>query len=193
MSEPRAKFVKEMSEGLTADFADDTDREKYPRYPRHPRLMNFVPEIVRAKPEDAERLTQITHAAKRHWGYPEKWIEAWRDILTMRPEFIARNISFCAIEEDQPVGFYVLTNEEDGIHLDHLWILPEAMARGIGRALFEHAVREAENAGCSCLKIEADPNAEGFYQRMGAVRVGASVSEVCGERRKLPLLELKLD
>jgi len=149
--------------------------------------------ILRAKPEDAESLTQIAHAAKRHWGYPENWIAAWRDILTMRPEFIAGNISFCAIEEDRPVGFYVLTSEDDGVHLDHLWILPRAMGRGIGRALFEHAVEKAKAAGYSSIKIEADPNAEGFYKRMGAVRVGQSIGEVCGQRRELPLLEFRLE
>ena len=48
-------------------------------------------QIIRAKPEDADTLTKISFAAKRHWGYPERWIEAWSDILTMRPEFIAAN------------------------------------------------------------------------------------------------------
>src|SRR3954452_14900020 len=106
-----------------------------PRHPCDPRLMKFVPQIVRAKPEDAGTLTRIAHAAKRHWGYPENWIAAWREVLTMRPEFIAGNISYCATERDRPIGFYVLTTEDDGIHLDHLWVLPEAMGRGIGRAL----------------------------------------------------------
>jgi GNAT superfamily N-acetyltransferase len=146
--------------------------------------------IVRAKAEDAETLTEIAHAAKRHWGYPETWIAAWRDVLTMRPEFIVENITSCAIEDDRPVGFYVLTTERDGMHLDHLWVLPQAMGRGIGRALFAHAVTEAKRAGFPCIKIEADPNAEGFYKRMGAVRTGTAISEVCGERRELPLLEL---
>ena len=148
-------------------------------------------EIIRAKPEDADALTEITHAAKRHWGYPDSWITAWRDVLTMRPEFIAGNISYCAIADDRVVGFYVLTSEEDGIHLDHLWILPEAMGRGIGRTLFQHAVAEAKKAGSSYIRIEADPNAEGFYKRMGAVRVGTSVSQVEGQRRELPLMEYR--
>ena len=100
--------------------------------------------IVRAKPEDAETLTQIAHAAKRHWGYPENWIAAWRDILTMRPEFVAASVAFIAIDDDaRPVGFYILTTQDDGIHLDHLWIVPAAMRRGIGKALFEHATAEA--------------------------------------------------
>ena len=146
-------------------------------------------QIVRANAEDAEALTEIAFAAKRHWGYPEDWIEAWRDILTMRPEFIAANVAYCAIEENHAVGFYVLTTEDDGLHLDHLWIVPGAMRRGIGRALFEHATAQAKNSGFDAIKIEADPNAEGFYKRMGATRVGTRVSEVNGERRALPLLE----
>jgi len=151
-----------------------------------------VPEIVRAKAEDAGTLTRIAHAAKRHWGYPETWIAAWRDTLTMRPEFIATNVAYIAVENERPIGFYVLTNEVDGPHLDHLWILPSSMGRGIGRALFEHAAAEVNRLGFRSMKIESDPNAEGFYQRMGAVRVGTSTSETCGERRKLPLMELHL-
>jgi GNAT superfamily N-acetyltransferase len=148
-------------------------------------------QIVRAKPEDAETLTQIAHAAKRHWNYPERWIEAWRGILTMRAEFIAANVAYCAMEDDNVVGFYVLTTESDGIHLDHLWMIPAAMRRGIGRALFEHAVNQARAAGFDLIKIEADPNAEAFYKRMGARRVGTSVSEVEGEKRELPLMEYR--
>jgi GNAT superfamily N-acetyltransferase len=147
--------------------------------------------IVRARPEDAATLTEIAHAAKRHWGYPENWIAAWREILTMRPEFIAENTAYCAVEADRAIGFYVLTTEDDGLRLDHLWILPRAMGRGIGRALFEHAVATASRLGSNLIKIEADPNAEGFYKRMGATRAGTSVSEVEGERRELPLMEYR--
>jgi GNAT superfamily N-acetyltransferase len=150
-------------------------------------------QIVRARPEDADALTEIAFAAKRHWGYPERWIEAWREILTMRPEFIAANIAYCAIEENDAVGFYVLTTEGDGLHLDHLWIVPHAMGRGIGRALFEHAVKQAKALGFHTIKIEADPNAEGFYERMNARRVGTNVTEIEGDHRELPLLVLEVE
>jgi GNAT superfamily N-acetyltransferase len=150
-------------------------------------------QIVRAKPEDAEALTEIAHAAKRHWGYPERWIESWHDTLTMRPEFIAANAAYCAVEESRAVGFYLLTTEADGMHLDHLWIAPHVMGRGIGCALFGHAVEETRRLGHRTLKIEADPNAEGFYTRMGARRVGEAVTEIEGQRRELPLLLYELD
>jgi GNAT superfamily N-acetyltransferase len=150
-------------------------------------------QIVRAKPEDAEALTEVAHAAKRHWGYPERWIESWRDILTMRAEFIAANVAYSAMEDDRAVGFYLLTTESDEMHLDHLWIAPHAMARGIGRALFEHATEQARKLDQRTLKIESDPNAEGFYARMGAQRVGEAITEIEGQRRELPLLLYQLE
>lgn len=150
-------------------------------------------QILRARPEEADALTEIAYSSKRHWGYPERWIERWRDILTMRPELIAANVAHAALENGRAVGFYLLTTEADGIHLDHLWILPAAMHRGIGRALFKHAVEQTRDLGFRVIRIEADPNAEGFYKRMGATRVGTSVSEIDGEKRELPLLIYQLE
>lgn len=150
-------------------------------------------QIVRAKPEDAEALTAIAFAAKRHWGYPERWIQSWRDVLTMRPEFIEANTVYCAFVDDRPIGFYALTAESDGLDLGHLWVLPHAMGRGIGRALFEHAVGQTKALGHRDFKIEADPNAERFYQRMGAKRTGSIRTEVEGQPRELPLLRYDLE
>ena len=147
--------------------------------------------IIRARPEDADALTKVAFAAKRHWGYAEHWIQSWRDILTMQPEFIAANIAYCAVEDGRAVGFYLLTTESDGLHLDHLWVLPGAMGHGIGRGLFEHAAAQGKALGFDDIKIEADPNAEGFYKRMGAKRVGTKVTEIDGQHRELPLLEYR--
>ena len=148
-------------------------------------------QIVRARPEDAATLTEIAFAAKRQWGYPEHWIQCWREILTVTPALVAANPTFLAMEGDHVVGFYSLTVEPRP-DLTHLWVLPDAMGRGFGRALFEHAVKQGGALGFSTFEIEADPNAEGFYRRMGAKRVGTSVTEIEGERRELPLLIYEL-
>ena len=136
-------------------------------------------------------LTEIAFAAKRHWGYPESWIQSWAEILTVTPGQVAANPTFAAIEDDCVVGFSSLTTEPRP-DLTHLWVLPSAMGRGVGRALFEHAAKQARALGLASFEIESDPNAEAFYLRMGAERVGTSVSEIEGERRELPLLIYKL-
>lgn len=145
-------------------------------------------EILRAKPEDAAALSEIAFAAKRHWGYPERWIQGWTDILTIRPEFIAGNETYAAYVDEQAVGFYTLARQLNRMSLEHLWVLPKYMGKGFGRALFNHAVERAHALGFESIVIESDPNAEGFYKRMGARPVGANVSELDDERRVLPVL-----
>ncbi len=147
-------------------------------------------EIRRAEPEDASALTRIAFAAKGHWGYPEHWMERWRESLTITHEFIRRNEVHVAIVEEQPAGFYALAGEGRRIELEHLWVLPERMGAGVGRTLFGHAIRTATSLGAGVVGIEADPNAEGFYHRMGATRVGEIVYEIDGRERVLPLLAI---
>jgi GNAT superfamily N-acetyltransferase len=148
----------------------------------------LITEIVEARPHDAEALTRVAFAAKRHWGYPERWMEGWREMLTITPGFVRRNEVRVAIVQEKPVGFYALVGKGLQIELEHLWVLPGCIGAGIGRALFEHALRTAASLGAETMGIEADPNAEGFYGRMGARRVGEEVYELDGQRRVLPLL-----
>jgi GNAT superfamily N-acetyltransferase len=147
-------------------------------------------EIRRAVLEDAGALSRIAFAAKGHWGYPEHWMEHWRETLTITPEFIRRNEVHVATIEGKPVGFYALVGEGRRIELEHLWVLPERMGEGVGRALFDHATGTATSLGAGVVGIEADPNAEGFYRRMGATRVGEIVYEIDGRERVLPLLAM---
>ena len=76
--------------------------------------------------------------------------------------------------------------------LEHLWVLPAWIGTGLGRTLFEHAVRRAQELGAMTVTIESDPNAEGFYRRMGARRRGENVYELEGGERVLPVMVVEL-
>jgi GNAT superfamily N-acetyltransferase len=146
-------------------------------------------EILRATPGDAEALTRISFAAKRYWGYPERWIARWKEALTITPDFVRHNEVYAATLDKEIVGFYALVGEgREKIELGHLWVAPEHIGTGVGRLLFDHAVRRAASLGAEVLSVEADPNAEGFYRRMGARRVGEISYPIDGQRRVLPLL-----
>jgi GNAT superfamily N-acetyltransferase len=151
-------------------------------------------QIVRARPADAGALTAIAYAAKRYWDYPLRWLEAWREELTIRPEFIAAHAQavYAAVIDERMIGFYALACVDRQATLEHLWVLPEAIGQGIGRVLFEHAVQQARDLGAQTLAITADPNAAGFYMRMGARRVGEKVYQLEGQWRRLPQLALDI-
>lgn len=146
--------------------------------------------IRRASPEDITVLTQIAHDAKRYWGYPEHWIEHWHDDLTISPEFVAANQVFLAEKDDQILGFYVLIIRQEKAVLDHLWVTPEQIGSGVGKELFLHAMQRAARRNVSEIEITSDPNAEGFYRKMGAHRIGEAVSEIDGQPRSLPRLAI---
>lgn len=143
--------------------------------------------IRRAVAADADALTGIAHAAKRHWQYPEAWIALWRRDLTLSPEFIERYPVYCAVDGDALVGVAALVFAAADCELEHFWVVPARMGGGVGRALFEHAIERSRAIGAPRLWITADPNAEGFYARMGARRVGEVPSTPAG--RMLPRLE----
>ena len=149
-------------------------------------------EVRRASPGDADALTRVAFAAKRYWRYPERWISHWSESLTVTPEFVRDNEVYAAVSGGEPFGFYALTGTGYELELEHLWVSPAWIGAGAGRLLFEHAMDRAASRGAKHVEIEADPNAEGFYLRMGARRSGENVYEIEGHKRVLPLLKVEL-
>ena len=148
-------------------------------------------DIRAARPPDAQRLTTIAHAAKRHWRYPDELISLWQADLTVSPQFIVDCSVFCAVQDSEIVGFYALSRQGEAFELEHLWVDPQHMETGVGAQLFQHAVRTVRSMGGTVLNIASDPHAEGFYLRMGAIRVGEVPSRP--EGRSLPLLALVIE
>lgn len=150
--------------------------------------------IRRARPEEAEELNALTMRSKAHWGYDAELLEAWRTDLALDADTIARNPVYCA--EDANSGavvgvshFYPINDEE--VYLDHLFVEPAWMGRGVGALLWRHAVAQAEAQGARALVFGADPNARPFYERMGAVVAGWKDSPLVPSRRN-PLMRYAL-
>ena len=105
------------------------------------------------------RLTEIALAAKRHWGYPEDWIELWREELTYRPETLATQDVLVAEVAGEIIAVCSVSVEADEAELDGLWVLPARIGRGLGSALLEAACAAAAGRGARTLRIASDPGA----------------------------------
>ena len=93
--------------------------------------------------EDAATLTGIAHDAKRHWGYPEHWIQHWQEDLTISPDFIINNKVYVAEREGEIIGFYALAVEDQKAELEHMWVAPKHIGTGVGKELYIHAMQIA--------------------------------------------------
>lgn len=154
--------------------------------------MNDEARIEPAEKGDLARLSEIAFAAKAYWHYPAEWLEKWRPQLTITESDLSQGAAFKLIADGEIRGFYTLREGGEKLWLEHLWLDPSSIGNGLGRRLFEHAMATAKGMGYSRVFIESDPNAEGFYTAMGAVKVGESRSELDGTTRILPLMEFKL-
>ncbi|MEJ8574353.1 GNAT family N-acetyltransferase [Microbaculum marinum] len=148
--------------------------------------------IRRARRDEAAALSDLAMRAKAHWGYDDAFMEMCRDELTIHPERIETGEVWVAERDGAAIGLLEVRFEEDGeAEVQHCFVDPSAMASGIGRRLWAKAEDIARAAGVAAIGVDSDPNAEGFYQAMGAVTVARSPSgSIPG--RTLPRLRKRL-
>lgn len=144
-----------------------------------------------ARPDEAEELTAIAHAAKRHWGYPETWINLWRKDLTVLPAYIQENTVYVAKAGASKGGFVGIEEEAGEAQMGHLWVHPSQMGQQIGKLLVECALSYCKASGITSLVAASDPNAADFYRRLGATDCG-TVDSVPAPR-KLPLFRFEVN
>ena len=146
--------------------------------------------IRRAVPDESATLTRIALDAKRYWGYPEHWIRHWESDLTILPEFISHNQVYVAEQAGEIQGFYALCINPTKAELEHMWVAPAHIGTGVGKELFLHAMENATSMSVREVQISSDPNAAGFYERMGARKVGEVDSEIDGQPRKMARMSI---
>ena len=114
--------------------------------------------------------------------------------LGVAPEHIAAGDVWIATVADGQIAGVVALAPGDApgtLDLNKLFIEPRHIRDGAGRALLAHAVAETRRRGAERLTILADPNAAGFYERNGAVRIGEAPSNAV-PGRLLPFYEVSL-
>jgi GNAT superfamily N-acetyltransferase len=131
-------------------------------------------------------------ASKAHWGYDASVLEGWREQLTIRPADILAYPTHVAQSGAGIAGFYMLKPDSTGWNLEHLWLEPDFMGQGIGTKLLRHALHIAFQGQTQRVVVAAEPNAAGFYARVGGVPCGATPAPIPGvPERVLPLFEFQ--
>jgi GNAT superfamily N-acetyltransferase len=147
--------------------------------------------VRRARPDEAASLTELAFRSKAHWGYDREFMQACRATLRVSAKLISRADVYVAEVEGRVDGFYSLTPWHSDLELYHFFVDPPAMGNGVGRRLWDDAVRRASERGYARLLIQSDPFAEGFYLNLGAERIG-EVPSGAVPGRTLPLLVFPL-
>jgi N-acetylglutamate synthase-like GNAT family acetyltransferase len=144
-----------------------------------------------ARQQEAAALSELCVRSKEVWGYDAAFMALARAALEVKPEEIAAGNVWVAEADGIVAGVVALlpTDTPDILDLAKLFVMPGRFRSGVGRALLAHAIAVARRRGARHLTILADPNAAGFYEANGAVRIGDAPSDAIPGRR-LPLYEM---
>ena len=129
--------------------------------------------------------------SKGHWGYDDAFMEKIRANFFITAENIETGEIY--VQEDasgRVVGFYQFVMDDGHLHMDDLFVEPDSIGQGYGKRLFLHAAARTRELGYCGFTLEADPNAEPFYLRMGLVRTHTVISGITG--REVPWLRYDL-
>ncbi|TFB22874.1 GNAT family N-acetyltransferase [Filobacillus milosensis] len=144
----------------------------------------------KAEPNDAFVLSDIAYKSKAYWGYSDEFLEACKEELTITEEDIIKSPMYYVIEKDnQIIGFDSFKCDPN--KLENLFINPEFIGQGIGKQIWQDILHRAKDFGIIEFTIDSDPYAEGFYLKMGAVRIGSIPSTVFPDR-DLPLMKVEV-
>ena len=142
-------------------------------------------EFRKAQDHEAARLSDLAITSKAYWGYSPEQIELWREGLTISAAKILEDTVRTVWTDDKLCGFFSI-RDGDEPELDHLWLLPECIGKGLGGETFKEIRKECRRLGIHELSIVSDPHAEGFYLKQGARRIGKV--ESIPQNRFLPKL-----
>lgn len=123
--------------------------------------------IRRAEPFDVDALNHLMHASSAYSGRYATILQGY----AITAEQVRSDQIYLAEGDGALLGFYSLTLLPEP-ELDLMFVADGTQGSGLGRDLFDHMRSVAASLGLDAVKIVSHPPSVGFYERMGAVRVG---------------------
>jgi streptomycin 6-kinase len=139
--------------------------------------------VRKAEPADLKPLNDLMRASKGYWGYDSAFMDGFMSLYSLTELEITSGQTFVAALGCNTIGFYYFAYEENAdLVLDKFFLHPNYIARGNGKLLWKHCVNTATHYGAKEFTLWSDPNTEGFYLKMGCVKIGERKSPMPPDR-----------
>jgi len=125
--------------------------------------------IRAARPDEASALAALQRRSSDVWEEYRAQLAANPDAIEPPHRAIADGRARVAVDAfGRRLGFSVVLPISGGrCELDDLFVEPDSMGLGVGRLLVDDVVTRAAAASASHVDVIANPNAVGFYERLG--------------------------
>lgn len=142
-----------------------------------------------AKPDDLSMINDLMRVSKAHWGYDEPFLDRFMEIFSITEEYLDESTTKLAYDTSELIGFFSFIHKEGCFELDNLFLHPDHIGKGMGNKLWKLVCETSQNYKQMEFIIMSDPNAEQFYVKMGAEKIGLRPSPM---NRHVPVLKYKI-
>ena len=143
--------------------------------------------VVRdARPADVDTLRDVFRRSSLSNEGDRANLLAHPETLEWAADSIGEGWTRVAVVDDRVVGFATTSPTENGLELDDLFVDPDWMRRGVGRALVEDVVSTARRGARRRITVTANEHALPFYEHAGFVTLG-SVETMFGPAPRMAL------
>ena len=126
-----------------------------------------------ARTDEVGALTELQRRASLVWEEDRDALLAHPEVIDVPVDLVQTGSVRVAEEDGRSLGFSAVIALRDATaELDGLFVEPDLMRGGVGRALVDDAVDRLRAEGAGRLEVTANLRALGFYEKLGFVAIG---------------------
>lgn len=128
---------------------------------------------MRAKEEALTEINELISASKKYWNDSAEYLSQAIPLLMRSAEYLQENLCFQIMTDDEEICGFFSFNEDGAKHtLDHLWIKPNFIGKGLGRLAINFARELGTKKHWDSILVLPEPGSLEFYKKMGFVETG---------------------
>jgi ribosomal protein S18 acetylase RimI-like enzyme len=147
------------------------------------RMMRFMAELsdeiafISAREASLVDVNRLISRSKAYWDWPEEYLSHAIPLHQITPGYLTSSHCFEVVApRGELVAFLSVSEGDDKVVIDNLWVAPEYIGRGIGKAAIRFVFKLARESGWTNVWVLPDPPAEGFYKALGFSDTGERVA-----------------
>jgi len=137
-----------------------------------------LPVVRKAVRGDLGKLNELAVGSEAYWGYDEDHMSAFKRRYAIRNNHLEKGHVFVIEKNGGILGFYHLTAKESGFELEHFYIDPRYLGKGLGQTLWGHLRAFCIHRRIREVTIVCNDLVKVFYLKMGAAFLGRIESKV---------------
>ena len=141
---------------------------------------------------DIPFLNATMRLSKAHWAYDQAFMDAFMHKYSIDENYLDHHDVTLLCKEGDLIGYFSFTFHEDHtLELDHFFLHPSYIGKGLGKRLWKECCLVAIKLGATEFTLWSDPEAEPFYAKMGCEKIGVKQSPFMPDRYP-PIMRYKL-